>query len=130
MFWLDNIRNHIRLFLMIMVAMFKSGIVLGGDTPMDLLNQISALKSQVAYLESKVQELERQNSEIVYRQCGNPGVTDLDDPDRPIRLGEKFSEFYDNQHTEALEQLGQTGRFNEEENVILLREIVVAFRHF
>ena len=32
---------------------------------------------------------------------GNPNVVDLSDPNRPNKLGEQFSELYDNQWTDA-----------------------------
>lgn len=34
---------------------------------------------------------------------GNPNVVDLNDPNRPVKIAEQFSELYDNQWTEAFE---------------------------
>ena len=39
----------------------------------------------------------------------NPGITDLSDDNRPNKLSEKFSELYDNEWTEAFEELGRGG---------------------
>ena len=39
----------------------------------------------------------------------NPGITDLSDDNRPNKLAEKFSELYDNEWTEAFEDLGCGG---------------------
>ncbi|XP_063424585.1 uncharacterized protein LOC134708181 [Mytilus trossulus] len=34
---------------------------------------------------------------------GNPSITDLGDPNRPIKIGEKYGELYDNEWTDAME---------------------------
>ncbi|KAK3100475.1 hypothetical protein FSP39_020631 [Pinctada imbricata] len=36
---------------------------------------------------------------------GNTEITDLSDPNRPTKIGERFREIYDNEWTEALEEL-------------------------
>ncbi|VDI64688.1 Hypothetical predicted protein [Mytilus galloprovincialis] len=53
---------------------------------------------------------------------GNPAIADLGDPNRPTQLGEKFSELYDNEWTDAMEELGNAG--DEKSNIITLRNIV------
>lgn len=35
----------------------------------------------------------------------NPGISDLSDPNRPLKLNEKISELYDNEWTDAIEIL-------------------------
>lgn len=47
---------------------------------------------------------------------GNAAITDLSDTNRPTKLAEKFSELYDNQWTDAFEELDNT--FNNEEETI------------
>jgi hypothetical protein len=59
----------------------------------------------------------------------NPGITDLSDPNRPIKLGEKASEIYDNEWTNALEKLEELRKatdvdYDEEQDVILLLSIL------
>ena len=34
---------------------------------------------------------------------GNPAITDLGDPNRPMKLAEKYGELYDNEWTDALD---------------------------
>lgn len=36
---------------------------------------------------------------------GNADITDLSDENRPVKIAEKFSELYDNEWTDALEEL-------------------------
>ena len=40
----------------------------------------------------------------------NPNVADLSDPNRPTKLGEMISELYDNEWTDAFEELQRNGR--------------------
>ncbi|XP_076118092.1 uncharacterized protein LOC143085550 isoform X2 [Mytilus galloprovincialis] len=49
----------------------------------------------------------------------NPGITDLSDPNRPMKIAEKFTEMYDNDWTDSMEALEDLG-LNEEECVIML----------
>ena len=53
---------------------------------------------------------------------GNPAIADLGDPNRPTQLGEKFSELYDNEWTDAMEELEKAG--NEKTNINTLKTIV------
>ena len=46
----------------------------------------------------------------------------MGDPNRPTQLGEKFSELYDNEWTDAMEELGNSG--DEKGNISTLRNIV------
>lgn len=34
---------------------------------------------------------------------GNPAITDLSDPNRPMKIGEKYGELYDNEWTDGME---------------------------
>ena len=34
---------------------------------------------------------------------GNPAITDLGDPNRPMKIAEKYSELYDNEWTDAID---------------------------
>lgn len=36
---------------------------------------------------------------------GNPSITDLGDPNRPMKIGEKYGELYDNEWTDAMESV-------------------------
>lgn len=52
----------------------------------------------------------------------NPAITDLSDPNRAMKLGEKFSELYDNEWTDALEEM--EGLEGEEMGIATLLNIV------
>ena len=47
---------------------------------------------------------------------GNVNIADLSDPNRPTKLAEQFSELYDNDWTDAFEELA---RFEDEEEKIM-----------
>lgn len=53
----------------------------------------------------------------------NPGITDLSDPNRPLKLAEKVSELYDNEWTNAMENL-ETLDVNEEKGIRILLKII------
>lgn len=58
----------------------------------------------------------------------NPNITDLSDPNRPIRLAEMFSELYCNEWTDAFETLSKVGKYDDDEAVnILLTIVTVSF---
>ena len=52
---------------------------------------------------------------------GNANVTDLSDPNRPTKLAEQFSELYDNDWTDAFEELAD---LLDEEKINLLLKIL------
>ncbi|XP_061184927.1 girdin-like [Saccostrea echinata] len=54
---------------------------------------------------------------------GNAAITDLSDTNRPTKIAEKFSELYDNQWTDAFEELDNTYN-NEEETIQVLLKIL------
>ena len=51
-------------------------------------------------------------------QDGNSSIADLSDTNRPTRLAEKFSELYDNEFTDAFQELHPTGTKNSDEPAI------------
>ncbi|XP_062576345.1 myosin-9-like [Saccostrea cucullata] len=55
---------------------------------------------------------------------GNPNIADLSDKNRPINLAEKFSELYDNEWTDALEEIMDNEKKSEEEGINVLFHIV------
>ncbi|KAK3602810.1 hypothetical protein CHS0354_026361 [Potamilus streckersoni] len=56
---------------------------------------------------------------------GNPNITDLSDPNRPSKLGERFSELYDNEWTNAFEGLTVTFGMNDKEAIDFLRNMLL-----
>lgn len=53
----------------------------------------------------------------------NPGITDLSDPNRPLKLAEKVSELYDNEWTNAIENLEEID-VSEEKGIRILLKII------
>ena len=53
----------------------------------------------------------------------NPGITDLSDPNRPLKLAEKVSELYDNEWTNAIENL-EAIDVSEEKGIRILLKII------
>lgn len=53
----------------------------------------------------------------------NPGIADLSDPNRPMKLAEKLSELYDNEWTNAMEIMEDKG-IEEEEGIQILLNIL------
>lgn len=54
----------------------------------------------------------------------NPGITDLSDPNRPLKLAEKVSELYDNEWTNAMENLEGELDMHEDKGIKLLLKII------
>ncbi|XP_062613961.1 ERC protein 2-like [Saccostrea cucullata] len=54
----------------------------------------------------------------------NPGITDLSDPNRPLKLAEKVSELYDNEWTNAMENLESELDIEEEKGIKILLKII------
>ncbi|XP_061164990.1 uncharacterized protein LOC133173941 [Saccostrea echinata] len=54
----------------------------------------------------------------------NPGITDLSDPNRPLKLAEKVSELYDNEWTNAMENLESELNIQEEKGIKILLKII------
>lgn len=59
---------------------------------------------------------------------GNPNIADLSDPNRPTKLGEIYSQLYDNEWTDALESLTQSGYEESEAIATLLDTLLVRFK--
>ena len=54
----------------------------------------------------------------------NPNIADLSDSNRPTKLGESFSELYDNEWTNALEELQKMGKMTDSDVVKRLLDIL------
>ena len=54
----------------------------------------------------------------------NPMLVDLSDTNRPTNLADRFSELYDNEWTQALEDLNTVRQDDEVGNVNLLADIL------
>lgn len=54
----------------------------------------------------------------------NPYITDLSDPNRPEKIGEQFSELYDNLWTDVFEQLSGTCKLSDRDSIQTLLQIL------
>ena len=54
----------------------------------------------------------------------NPNITDLSDSNRPTKIGESYSELYDNEWTVALEAIVGRGH-SERDAVRMLHDVLV-----
>ncbi|XP_061164927.1 myosin-11-like [Saccostrea echinata] len=82
-------------------------------------DDVSALKEENESLKNRLSQLA--GAKLTE---GNPNIADLSDKNRPINLAEKFSELYDNEWTDALEELMDSEKKSEEEGIDILFHIV------
>ncbi|VDI16329.1 Hypothetical predicted protein [Mytilus galloprovincialis] len=54
----------------------------------------------------------------------NPAITDLNDPNRPMKLGDQFSELYENEWTDAYSELKDSKKSTEIEIIEILIKIL------
>ncbi|XP_056011830.1 RB1-inducible coiled-coil protein 1-like isoform X2 [Ostrea edulis] len=81
-------------------------------------------------LDNEIKKLQRERDDLLKRFSevagaklthDNPNITDLSDPNRPIKIGEQYSELYDNAWTDAFEKLtGESKKSDRESTQILL----------
>ncbi|XP_052794212.1 uncharacterized protein LOC128227580 isoform X2 [Mya arenaria] len=76
-----------------------------------MLQEAKRLKDELKSLKAENERLRLRLSKFAGDQLtrDNPNITDLSDPNRPQKLGEKYSELYDNEWTEAYESLTHSG---------------------
>ncbi|XP_052277964.1 uncharacterized protein LOC127876660 isoform X9 [Dreissena polymorpha] len=69
------------------------------------------LKENLIKLQTEKDELTLRLSKVVGEKLmkDNPNITDLSDKNRPTKLGEMYTELYDNEWTDAYEALTQSG---------------------
>ncbi|VDI74532.1 Hypothetical predicted protein, partial [Mytilus galloprovincialis] len=60
---------------------------------------------------------------------GNPAITDLGDPDRPMKIGEKYGELYDNEWTDAMENIKTVKQYYHGLKDSEIEEIIIHHLH-
>ncbi|XP_061184924.1 rootletin-like [Saccostrea echinata] len=97
-----------------------------------LKEKIYQLTTDNNMLHEEIEEISREKDNALTRLSkiagaklthGNAAITDLSDTNRPTKITEKFSELYDNQWTDAFEELNNTYN-NEEETIQVLLKIL------
>ncbi|XP_071126089.1 interaptin-like [Mytilus edulis] len=80
-------------------------------TIMCMENQRNELQDSIEDKDKLIQTLLQQKDELQSRLSsiagekltkGNPGITDLSDPNRPMKISERYGELYDNEWTDAM----------------------------
>lgn len=54
----------------------------------------------------------------------NPAITNLNDPNRPMKLGDQFSELYENEWTDAYSDLEAKNNLDERQAINTLLDIL------
>lgn len=94
---------------------------------------IECLSSKLKKLQISLDEVTEQKEQLLNRLSkiagqklteDNPSVSDLSDINRPTKLSEVYSEIYDNEWTDAFEEL-KNGGYSEEEAIQTLRLTLV-----
>ncbi|XP_053400224.1 uncharacterized protein LOC123557878 [Mercenaria mercenaria] len=85
-------------------------------------DEAQVLKANVESLQMHVKFVEEEKASLLLRISklagdrlidNNPAIADLSDPNRPTKLGEVYSEMYDNEWTNAFETLNKSGYDDE-----------------
>ncbi|VDI58490.1 Hypothetical predicted protein [Mytilus galloprovincialis] len=80
-------------------------------TILNFENQNKQIRDSLADKDKIIQSLLKEKDELQSRLSsiagekltrGNPGITDLGDPNRPMKISEKYGELYDNEWTDAM----------------------------
>ncbi|XP_069136901.1 uncharacterized protein [Argopecten irradians] len=83
--------------------------------------EISLLRETLANVNQMIGELQNEKEHLLIRLSktvhGNRTITDLYDPHRPTKLSEKYSELYNNEWTDALEELVKAKILQGEDDV-------------
>ncbi|XP_061188316.1 uncharacterized protein LOC133196438 [Saccostrea echinata] len=87
------------------------------------------MKQQLSSFEKQRQDILNKISEVAGARLksNNPAIADLSDQNRPSKLAEKFSELYDNEWTDAAEELKQTIKFPKETSEEEMDIVVIKF---
>ncbi|XP_062620658.1 uncharacterized protein LOC134282253 [Saccostrea cucullata] len=96
----------------------------------ELREKCEELRMQNELKSNEIEELKTRLSQVASQRVatGNPNHTDLSDSNRPTKIGERFSELYDNEWTQLFESL-QSELEDEKERITKLCNCVqMAYR--
>ncbi|KAL3878831.1 hypothetical protein ACJMK2_031159 [Sinanodonta woodiana] len=100
--------------------------------------EIKQLKETITSLMDENQKLKQMNDELLSRlsivtseklRDGNPNISDLGSKNRPTKLAEKLSELYDNEWTDAYQEISETVTSEEQIIYVLLEIIMISFKN-
>ncbi|XP_076071634.1 uncharacterized protein LOC143043021 [Mytilus galloprovincialis] len=85
----------------------------------------------ITVLRKEKDELQTRLSSVAGEKLtkGNPAITDLGDPNRPMKIGEKYGELYDNEWTDAMENIKTVKQYYHGLNNSEIEEILIHHLH-
>ncbi|XP_052078907.1 uncharacterized protein LOC127716705 isoform X2 [Mytilus californianus] len=98
-----------------------------------LRNEYNMQAKMLQDFKEKINVLQREKSDALTRlsevmgsklRDNNPAITDLNDPNRPMKLGDQFSELYENEWTDAYSVLEDSEKLTEIEIIEILINIL------
>ncbi|XP_052794317.1 uncharacterized protein LOC128227638 isoform X4 [Mya arenaria] len=102
-----------------------SGIGARQDREKQLQEQLGEAKTQILDIQNELDDTKLRLSKALGGRLndGNPDIADLSDKNRPTKLGERYSELYDNQWTDAFDVFDKQG-MSERDVIKLLLKIL------
>lgn len=97
-----------------------------GNKHQALLKRNQELTDEINEVRSQKEKALTRLSEVAGAKLteSNPYITDLSDPNRPEKIGEQFSELYDNLWTDVFEKLSGTCKLSERDSIQTLLHIL------
>lgn len=91
-----------------------------------LREESARMKQQNVNLETEKQEILTRLSEMMGTQLSenNPNIADLSDEKRPTKIAEMYNELYDNEWTDAFDELCEDFDKNEKKTIATLRQVM------
>ena len=92
------------------------------------------LKYQIDQKDDKIKDFKREAEDLRTRLSslagdkltqGNPAITDLGDPNRPMKLAEKYGELYDNEWTDALDSTVEMKALYPDMKAAEIEEVII-----
>ncbi|VDI63566.1 Hypothetical predicted protein [Mytilus galloprovincialis] len=99
-----------------------------GETErMNLRQILREKKENIKTLIQEKDELQTRLSSVAGEKLskGNPTITDLGDPNRPMKIGDKYGELYDNEWTDAMECINDIKPFYSDSEHLDIEEVIV-----
>ncbi|VDI13333.1 Hypothetical predicted protein [Mytilus galloprovincialis] len=106
-------------------------VTIGNDSDND--SKLIETDIRLKDYEEKINVLQREKSDALTRlsevmgsklRDNNPAITDLNDPNRPMKLGDQFSELYENEWTDGYSELKDSKKSTEIEIIEILIKIL------
>ncbi|XP_052077498.1 cytotardin-like [Mytilus californianus] len=123
----------------------KTKVLNQHDDLMKTKNDLESMKHRLLHVQTEnsnlgkdIQVLKREKDDLQTRLSsvagekltkGNPSITDLGDPNRPMKIGEKYGELYDNEWTDAMENVGNVKKYYSDMKDVENEEIIIRHLH-